>query len=690
MVHGGRELVHRTRGYQVHRLAQPLLVLHRVLQSLLAVEPIHEVGQLALNRGALHFSAANLLQQFALVHRVNLPELPAVRQRAGTPLASLRRGLIRIRRRLHHQREGVGDVGDVSAEDLLPRLSLLCRLRADNFTLELGRAAADGAVDSLRDLRVIVPDVLLGSALERDLGAHDGDEDANLIVVLVDLVGAPVESLHAPRHHVRPSLEQQRDPVREPEHVESRLDNLTPQADARLHDQRVSLRRQRGPDVRSDPVGREFLHDPQPQVVLTRRGQARAVGLGEPRVAQQLLYSGTLRVGDLLGGHAGLESLAELRHDSARVLLADARKLLVQKRLQGLLPRLRQQVLDEQLVLLRRGRVVLRRRRGRGHDLRAPPERRVHVLPRVAPRALVSKVKLRVRGHDGELPQVAQHLVPVRGPVTLDDDAELGAVPRGIVRRLLRAVHVGFVLLHVDVEDVPRSELRLGLRADDLDGQTGGLLTPDERHLGPESELASRLPHSVLGTGEHAPEHVRDVVVRHSLAVVLDGDAEERLGTSPLPAASRVSLTPLRRLRRGFGLILEPLLLLLVRLDVRVQRAVLANVRLEPDEILVLTQRHLLHRDVHVGEHPDALRRIERVLDELTQGGIQRLARVLETRDALVVLEELRRGLALQVFVPGSFRLWRHLVLLSWTTCSAFVDLVCPVDTIDSRIEALL
>mmetsp|Transcript_11643 Transcript_11643/g.52657 ORF Transcript_11643/g.52657 Transcript_11643/m.52657 type:complete len:439 (+) Transcript_11643:1748-3064(+) len=423
----------------------------------------------------------------------------------------------------------------------------------------------------------------------------------------------------------------------------------------------MSLRRQGGPDVRSNPVWRKFLHDPQPQVILTRRGQACTVGIGKPRVAEQLLDPGSLSIADFFWGHAGLETLAQLRHESARVFLADARELLVQKRLQSLLPRLRQQILDEQLVLLRCAGMVLCGRRGCGHHLCAPPERRVHVLPRVATRALVSKVKLRVRGDDGELPEVAQDLVPVRGPVTLDDDAELGAVPRGIVRRLLRTVHVRLVLLHVDVQHVPRRELRLGLSAGDLDGQTSGLLTPDERHLGPQAKLTSRLPHTVLGTRQHAPEHVRDVVVRHPLAVVLDGDAEERFGTSLPPAPSRIDLPALRRLCRCFGFLLEPLLLLLVGFDVCVQRAVLANVRLEPDEILVLTQRHLLDRDVHVGQHPDALRRVQGVLDELTQSGVQRLTRVLETRDALVVLEELRRGLALQVFVPGSFRLGRHL-----------------------------
>ena len=61
-------------------LAQPLLILHRVLQGLLAVHPFDEVAQLALDGGALHVPVAHLLQQLALKDRVNLPELPTIRR----------------------------------------------------------------------------------------------------------------------------------------------------------------------------------------------------------------------------------------------------------------------------------------------------------------------------------------------------------------------------------------------------------------------------------------------------------------------------------------------------------------------------------------------------------------------------------------------------------------------------------
>ena len=166
----------------------------------------------------------------------------------------------------------------------------------------------------------------------------------------------------------------------------------------------------------------------------------------------------------------------------------------------------------------------------------------------------------------------------------------------------------------------------------------------------------------------------------HALAVVLHGDAEKRLAPPHIAFIARVlraldrALRTLTSLGRSLGERLrglrllrgllrlrgEPLGAFPLRLEIRVQRVVLPHVRLESDLVLVLAQRHLLDRDVHVGEHADGLRGVQRVLDELAERRVQRLPRVLEPRDALVVQEKLRRGLGLQVLVPRARLLGRH------------------------------
>ena len=134
----------------------------------------------------------------------------------------------------------------------------------------------------------------------------------------------------------------------------------------------------------------------------------------------------------------------------------------------------------------------------------------------------------------------------------------------------------------------------------------------------------------------------------HPAAIVLHHDAVEHVALRRLAAAAAalaggtvagvvVGVGVGRRRGRRRRRRLLPLL----RRVGREERVVEARVALHADQLVERGAVHLLDGDVDLGEHVDRLARVERVLDELAHRRVQRLARVVEAGDVLVLREEL-------------------------------------------------
>ena len=146
----------------------------------------------------------------------------------------------------------------------------------DQLHLELEAAALHGALDRCMHLRYVIANVLLTRTLKGHLCAHDTDEDADLVLVLPDLVCAPVDApLAHLRRHVASPFEEQRDPVREAVHADPGLGVWAAEADASLDNHRVPLDSARRVLVGCDELRAELLEDAQPHVVLADGAQAR-------------------------------------------------------------------------------------------------------------------------------------------------------------------------------------------------------------------------------------------------------------------------------------------------------------------------------------------------------------------------------------------------------------------------------
>eukprot|EP00166_Cyanidium_caldarium_P004690 ctg_510.g308 len=344
-------------------------------------------------------------------------------------------------------------------------------------------------------------DVLLAGAFERALGRHDGAEHAHLVGRGRYLVVVPRdEPVRGFGHHVVAALEQQRDAVREAIHVEAGLHVHATQADAHLHDERVSLEHAHRLGERGHHIRLQLLHDAQAQVVLTGRAEAVAGGRREMRLPQQgaqLADAVAVEFGD---AHVGAEGCAHLRDEFLGQLARYRRQLSRQKRDQtGLRVDRIQQLLQHQLI--HRAGVVLSLSRWRRHPLRAPRKMQLEAALALLRHKL--KPKLGVRRDDGHVPQVLQNVRAIRFPVAPDGDAHLGAPKAERVRHSLVHQHVGLVFGDVDVQHTERERPGGVLGGADADRQASGHLAPQQRHFGAEAELAPRLLHHVFGAGQH-------------------------------------------------------------------------------------------------------------------------------------------------------------------------------------------
>ena len=434
---------------------------------------------------------------------------------------------------------------------------------------ELRGALLQGLLDRPRDL-VVVPDVLLARALERDLRAHDADEDAHALLQ-PDLVTAPLHRVRRLGDDVIALLEEQRDPVGEPKHVELvLLDGGVLPADAhgRLNDERVALQRDRGALVGGHHVRVELLHHTQPQVVFPGRRKVLAVRVGEPDLLHELVQPEELRVRHLLGGYVdvslalgpGTVRAAQLcdqppcqaRGDVAELAAQELAKLFVGAPRDLLLQQLQVDV----------ARVMLRLPRRVRHAVSAP---RVRVKERVLlVLGDVPKVEGGVGRDDCDQLEVLEELLLVAAKVSLDRHADLRAGPVVRVLELFVLPDHRRVLVQVDVEPVERNEVLPSDRAAHLHGLSNPHLGPDQDHLGTQTELSPRLHHRiVLGAAQHPTEHVRDVVAGHAAPVVLARQPVEDppgLGRRGLPARLLPPQDVLHALPRLCGLFLGVLL----------------------------------------------------------------------------------------------------------------------------------
>mmetsp|Transcript_8443 Transcript_8443/g.28012 ORF Transcript_8443/g.28012 Transcript_8443/m.28012 type:complete len:235 (+) Transcript_8443:1143-1847(+) len=221
----------------------------------------------------------------------------------------------------------------------------------------------------------------------------------------------------------------------------------------------------------------------------------------------------------------------------------------------------------------------------------------------------VPELEVSVGRDDGELAEVLDDVRAVVRPGALDGDGELCPAPPLHVALLLGRQHHWLVLVDVDVEHVRRHIALPAERAPDGDREVGAHLAPDERHLGAEPKLAARLLDSVVGPRQDAPQHVRNVLVRHSSPVILDDDAVEGARACLAPAALRLARRrlALRRALRVARLFLQPLLALLLRLVVVVQLLIHAVVLPNPNQVVQPLEHNLLDGDVDGGELVDRL-----------------------------------------------------------------------------------
>jgi hypothetical protein len=96
-------------------------------------------------------------------------------------------------------------------------------------------------LDCLVHVALVVANVLFARALERNLGRHEADIDADRVGGL-DLVCAPLDLfLRDQRDNVRAALEKQRDAVGKAVHVNARRDAATANGDTGLDHKGVAL-----------------------------------------------------------------------------------------------------------------------------------------------------------------------------------------------------------------------------------------------------------------------------------------------------------------------------------------------------------------------------------------------------------------------------------------------------------------
>mmetsp|Transcript_3516 Transcript_3516/g.9887 ORF Transcript_3516/g.9887 Transcript_3516/m.9887 type:complete len:264 (-) Transcript_3516:1073-1864(-) len=217
-------------------------------------------------------------------------------------------GLVKIFQGAQDPVHSPADVRDVKLEVLLLLPLLLCLLLLRKLCPELLGALLKRSLDGRRDL-VILSYVLLARPLEGNFGAHYAHKDPDSLLQ-ADLVLVPLQLVGRPGDDIVALLEQQRDPVRKPEHVQLvRLDGriFAPNAHRGLHNEGVALQSVRSALVGRHHVGVELLHDSKPQVVLSRRGQVLAIRVREPHLLHEIVQLQELAVVHLPRSNVELE-----------------------------------------------------------------------------------------------------------------------------------------------------------------------------------------------------------------------------------------------------------------------------------------------------------------------------------------------------------------------------------------------
>ena len=165
----------------------------------------------------------------------------------------------------------------------------------------------------------------------------------------------------------------------------------------------------------------------------------------------------------------------------------------------------------------------------------------------------------------------------------------------------------------------------------------------------------------------------------HAAPVVSHGDAViEGLaalafallaGTAIFTATAAVLLAARAATRPSFCTVATAKALLLGAATLRgglKQGSVSAHVRLDAQLAVELDVIKLLDGNINFRQHGDALARIERILHELADSGVERFARIVEARNVLVLRKELGGRTELEHLTPArpdadALRLlWRH------------------------------
>mmetsp|Transcript_24640 Transcript_24640/g.49303 ORF Transcript_24640/g.49303 Transcript_24640/m.49303 type:complete len:394 (-) Transcript_24640:14-1195(-) len=347
--------------------------------------------------------------------------------------------------------------------------------------------------------------------------------------------------------------------------------------------------------------------------------------------------------------------------------------------------------------------------RRRGHLLRSPLKLEIHPLLFIRP-IRVGHFQPCVGRDDGQLTEVLHDARFVGGPISGDEDLDFGSYPLFGVGFLRVLDDSGLIFVNVDIQNTSTNNLshlsssdnfiifthiilflfvvivivtitlalllplvRIGRHMTGLnpDRHPGTLLTPNQSHLGPQSEFPPRLPHSVFGTRQDPPQQVRYGIVGHAASVVADG--EEEVGIFFVVAFGVCGVG--RRLSFGgiaFGfsviLIFHVLVIFLVISAIVVfhlfsflpHGTAAATIATPPvgnaPHPIKLPLRHLLDDHVDIGQNIDRFARIEGIFDQFAQGRVEGFARVVEAGDGLIFGEEFggRFGLLDFVFLMAS------------------------------------
>jgi len=272
-------------------------------------------------------------------------------------------------------------------------------------------------LDADRDLGDVVPDVFLARPLVGNLGGNDRNKHPDLVPFLVDFVGRPVDLAGGhPGANIGTRLEKERDAVGKAHHVHPFLGLLASEAHRRLHQERMPLICRRLVPRRGDVFGFQDLADPQVEVVLAERTQARSVGSLEHLDRPQDLYElRQIPARDGGGFHDFVLVPAAFLDDAHGQVARHTGEFLGQKINDGFVVAPFDELADDDVV--DGTRVVLDFLGKRGHLFRSTVVPQRHVAVGFGS-VLVDQLELGVGRDDGQLLQVRHDAGSVGGPVS--------------------------------------------------------------------------------------------------------------------------------------------------------------------------------------------------------------------------------------------------------------------------------